>query len=115
VHYSKNHREVAGTDGKLIQRNIDDLREHVKYIEQTIAILEHMPKPIKSTRGRRSMGAAERREVSERMRKYWAKRQQRLESEAVDKPRRFNRSLSNEPEERLEAAFSIGELSTDRW
>ena len=28
----------------------------------------------RSTRGRKSMGAAERREVSERMRRYWANR-----------------------------------------
>lgn len=29
---------------------------------------------VRSRRGRKSMGAAERREVSERMRKYWARR-----------------------------------------
>ena len=61
-------------EGKQIQRTIDDLREHIKYIEQTIAILQRMPYATQSKRGRKSMGAAERLEVSERMRNYWANR-----------------------------------------
>ena len=59
-------------DGELIQRTIDDLREHLKYVENSLEILEGMPYgDRRNKRGRKSMGAAERLEVSERMRKYW--------------------------------------------
>ena len=62
-------------DGELIQRTIDDLREHLKYVENSLEILEGMPYgDRRNKRGRKSMGAAERLEVSERMRKYWAGR-----------------------------------------
>jgi hypothetical protein len=45
---------------------------------RTIAALEELaspePPPVHGRRGRKSMGAAERVEVSERMKKYWANR-----------------------------------------
>ena len=66
-----------------------DLRETIRAlyaererIQRTIAAIEvlrdsdgHMQSPRR--RGRKSMGAAERREVSARMKRYWAKRRKR--------------------------------------
>lgn len=40
---------------------------------ETLAGSRHVPP---STRGRKSMGEAERREVSERMKKYWSSRRE---------------------------------------
>lgn len=37
-------------------------------------------KPVRSRRGRRKMGAAERRQVSERMKRYWARRRMNAEA-----------------------------------
>jgi hypothetical protein len=64
-----------------------DLNEPIRYLREqharlvaAIAQLESLAgssngmQPIRSRRGRKSMGAAERREVSERMKRYWASR-----------------------------------------
>jgi hypothetical protein len=52
------------------------LRERLRLVEEAIAALEgHRPK-VRSTRGRKGMGAEERLEVSARMRKYWDNRRQ---------------------------------------
>lgn len=60
---------------------IRELIEERKRIDRTIAALEAMdvrrtesPVALRSRRGRKGMSAQERREVSARMRKYWAKR-----------------------------------------
>lgn len=65
-------------------RTISDLRAQLDQINRVIASLEELarsvqtpgqtPAAMRSRRGRKSMGAEERREVSERMRRYWAKR-----------------------------------------
>ena len=64
---------------------IKALRVRVEAIDSAIANLESMmvPEPTPSSvktpkrRGRKSMGEAERQQVSERMKRYWAKRQKR--------------------------------------
>ena len=59
-----------------------DLRQHLKIVKKTIASLEQLALTSPGTRakysgrGRKSMGHAERVAVSERMKKYWAKRRQ---------------------------------------
>jgi hypothetical protein len=65
---------------EIVQRTIEHLYERLKYLEGTIATLEKLAaRPVKqrSPRGRKGMGAAERVEVSERMKKYWANRRNR--------------------------------------
>jgi len=57
---------------EIIADTLALLRNRLKIVEETISALEkHLPS-ARSTRGRKSMGAAERLEVSERMRKYWS-------------------------------------------
>ena len=68
-----------------LHKAIQDLYAEKEKLERVIASLEELqrtagalpvlPKPVKR-RGRKSMNAAERQEVSERMRKYWASRRQ---------------------------------------
>jgi hypothetical protein len=68
-----------------LNKAIQDLYAEKEKLERVIASLEELqrtagslpvlPKPAKR-RGRKSMNAAERQEVSERMRKYWASRRQ---------------------------------------
>jgi hypothetical protein len=59
------------------------LREECVRLELVIARLEFLAGlsagvlAKRSTRGRKSMGEAERREVSERMKRYWAERRKR--------------------------------------
>jgi len=58
---------------------IDELRREKGEIDKVIALLEELeegrnPSPVRSPKGRKSMGAEERREVSARMKKYWAGR-----------------------------------------
>jgi len=60
-------------------RNIlDELYMERERMRRTIAALEEFassePPQAHHGRGRKSMGAAERHEVSERMKKYWANR-----------------------------------------
>ena len=64
---------------KMIQELLDEKRR----LDRVIAFLEaveqplpetRQPKPAKRGRGRKWMSPEERKEVSERMRKYWAER-----------------------------------------
>jgi hypothetical protein len=60
-------------------RAINDLFEEKKRIDRMIAALEakqksHNGSSLRKRRGRTSMSAEERRQVSERMRKYWEDR-----------------------------------------
>jgi len=61
-----------------LNKTIEGLREQRDKIESVIKQLEAMrdgfPMKIRSTRGRKSMGTEERKEVSARMKKYWASR-----------------------------------------
>jgi hypothetical protein len=66
-------------------RAINDLFEEKKRIEKLIATLEAKQRvsngiQLKKRRGRTSMSPDERRQVSERMRKYWEERRKELES-----------------------------------
>jgi hypothetical protein len=73
-----------------LYKAIQDLYAEKEKLERVIASLEELqraggpvaelPKPAKR-RGRKSMSSAERREVSERMRNYWASRRQTLEGQ----------------------------------
>ena len=65
----------------LYEKLLRYLRAEKLRLEKVIASLEELQKPLGSTdgalpgrRGRKSMGPEERLEVSERMKKYWAKR-----------------------------------------
>jgi hypothetical protein len=68
-----------------LYKAIQDLYAEKEKLERVIASLEELqrtagdlpalPKPARR-RGRKSMDSAERQEVSERMRKYWANRRQ---------------------------------------
>jgi hypothetical protein len=56
---------------------IATLQEHLRAVERTIAKLEeeaHSPQATLPKRGRKAMGAAERRQVSARIKRYWARR-----------------------------------------
>jgi len=65
-----------------LYKAIQDLYAEKEKLERVIASLEELqrtagsipPIPKISRRGRKSMGAEEREEVSERMKKYWAGR-----------------------------------------
>ncbi|HUA18875.1 MAG TPA: hypothetical protein VMB25_09030 [Bryobacteraceae bacterium] len=59
-----------------IVRTLRELYEEKKRLDAAIARLETRvgSRPPKSRRGRKSMGAAERQEVSRRMRRYWESR-----------------------------------------
>ena len=63
---------------------IKALRAQADAIDRAIANLEALtlpdgstPSPAPKRRGRKSMGEAERQQVSERMKRHWAKRQKR--------------------------------------
>jgi hypothetical protein len=76
-----------------LEQIIRELRERLKYLDWVIAALEQLemasplqPMVAKSgikRRGRRFMGPEERRQVSERMKRYWSARKQ-----AKDKDRK---------------------------
>jgi septal ring factor EnvC (AmiA/AmiB activator) len=58
-------------------KTIEELRREKQKLERVIASLEELQaamagSPQKKRRGRRSMSHEERREVSERMKRYWA-------------------------------------------
>ena len=59
-----------------LNRMIVDLRAELRRVETAIAQLEVLNNgntpPLPKQRGRKSMGAEERHEVSERMKRYWA-------------------------------------------
>jgi hypothetical protein len=66
-----------------IGATIESLRRELDAVKASIASLERLALASseritakRSTRGRKSMGVAEREEVSARMRKYWAARRQ---------------------------------------
>ena len=62
-------------------KTIEELRREKQRLERVIASLEELKgpaagtaAPVRSRRGRKSMSPEERREVSARMKKYWAGR-----------------------------------------
>lgn len=61
-----------------LHRVIKNLHEELKKLNQVIAALEEFQRtgnlPAPKRRGRKSMGADERQQVSERMKLYWKKR-----------------------------------------
>ena len=65
-----------------VQKTIDFLRGEIARLERVVASLEELRDGVtesslqKKRGGRRSMGAEERQEVAERMRRYWAGRRQ---------------------------------------
>jgi hypothetical protein len=70
---------------------IQDLYAEKEKLERVIASLEELQKTADATapashapnrRGRKSMGSGERKEVSERMKKYWASRRQGSDEKA---------------------------------
>jgi hypothetical protein len=69
------YKRVLGMD---LTATIDELRREKEKLEQVIVLLEELqaakkiPAPQQKRRGRKSMSAQQRREVSERMKKYWA-------------------------------------------
>ena len=73
-----------------LNKAIQELRAEKDKLERVIASLEELqrtagslpvvPKPA-NRRGRKSMNVAQRQEVSERMRKYWASRRQPKQEE----------------------------------
>ena len=74
-----------------LYKAIQDLYIEKEKLERVIVSLEELqrsavavpllPKPVQR-RGRKSMNSQERREVSERMRKYWAGRRNKAEATA---------------------------------
>jgi hypothetical protein len=75
-----------------LEKAIEQLYAEKERLERVIAALEELqlsgasmsqePRP-RSRRGRKSMGAAERLEVSERMKRYWAGRRTEPAAQAV--------------------------------
>ena len=58
-----------------IQAMIRNLQEEKHRLDMTIAAMQSLVSPSNShRRGRKSMGATERQEVSVRMKRYWASR-----------------------------------------
>ena len=65
-----------------LHKTIQDLYAEKEKLERVIASLEELQRAAEANplmasrkrRGRKSMGAEERQDVSERMKKYWAKR-----------------------------------------
>jgi hypothetical protein len=67
------------------------LHEEKQRIDRLIAVLEELeraadrhPAASKKRRGRKTMSAEERREVSERMKRYWARRKQPEQAGVAD-------------------------------
>ena len=77
-----------------LYKAIQDLYKEKEKLERVIASLEElqraggsvpeMPKAVKR-RGRKSMNSTERKEVSERMRNYWASRRQTPDRQPPDR------------------------------
>ena len=78
---------IGGQAGRMdLYKAILELREEKRRVEEAIASLEELMKAsggirslnldalAKKRRGRKSMPPEERRDVSERMKKYWARR-----------------------------------------
>jgi hypothetical protein len=69
-----------------LERMIQELRERLKDVNQVIVLLEQLVQlsTAESTvkrRGRKFMNNEERRQVSERMRKYWSARKKSKEND----------------------------------
>lgn len=76
-----------------LYKAIQDLYAEKEKLERVIASLEELQRnagtlPIlpkaAQRRGRKSMNADERQEVSERMKRYWANRRQKLDKHAAE-------------------------------
>jgi hypothetical protein len=68
-----------------LERIIRDLRDEIDQIDHAIEVLSSIAAnhPVKtSRRGRKSMSEAERRQVSKRMREYWAKKRKETKNES---------------------------------
>ena len=66
--------DLALLVSNIVADTLELLRDRLKLVEETIAALErHLP-AARSKRGRKSIGEAERLQISERMLKYWAGR-----------------------------------------
>ncbi|HYW48432.1 MAG TPA: hypothetical protein VE959_36550 [Bryobacteraceae bacterium] len=71
----------------ILSSLIMSLKKDRETIERAIALMEELlpagdveifhPAEVKGRRGRRSMGAEERKQVSERMKRYWRKQRSR--------------------------------------
>jgi hypothetical protein len=66
---------------RILIETIDELRREKQRLDRVIASLEELKAPVasadapvRSRRGRKSMSPEERREVSARMKRYWASR-----------------------------------------
>ena len=64
-------------DLRKVLKDLYSQRERLEHVITSLEALQRssaagLPNPKQTNRGRKSMGAAERLEVSERMRKYWA-------------------------------------------
>lgn len=80
-----------------LYKAIQDLYAEKEKLERVIASLEELqrtagalppPPPGAKRRGRKSMSAKEREEVSERMKRYWANRRKRQHDQAKRQPER---------------------------
>ncbi len=72
-----------------LDQAIRALLEEKKRLDHLIAVLEelergsnHIQTPARKRRGRKSMRPEERRQVSERMKRYWAQRKQQAQAAA---------------------------------
>ena len=69
-------------DLRKVLKDLYIQRERLEHVITSLEALQQgsaagLPPQKKTNRGRKSMGAEERREVSERMRKYWAARRKK--------------------------------------
>ena len=69
-------------DLRNVLKDLYTQRERLEHVITSLEALQQgsaagLPPQKKTNRGRKSMGAKERREVSERMRKYWAARRKK--------------------------------------
>ena len=69
-------------DLRKILKDLYTQRERLEHVITSLEALQQgsapgLPPQKKTNRGRKSMGAEERREVSERMRKYWSARRKK--------------------------------------
>lgn len=78
-----------------LYKTIQDLYAEKEKLERVIASLEELqqttgsvplPPSVGKRRGRKSMGANERQEVSERMKRYWANRRKRQHEPSKRQP-----------------------------
>jgi hypothetical protein len=71
--------EPMSIDLRKVLKDLYTQKERLEHVITSLEALQQgseaqMPPQKKTNRGRKSMGAEERREVSERMRRYWAAR-----------------------------------------